>query len=169
MERSETPRVTSVTRRPRPVREPRTFRNIHIGHALLLIDAVHGPDSLDLPREPLLGGCYFYIQRISNLRRTDMPPSRPFRGHCGPCHWRGRRVAPACDRHASRLAGASPVKALGRQECWVYPLGIGNSTVAGRSYHLDLCHQVAESDSTCPRHRSRERRKGQYEGTRTRY
>ncbi len=27
---------------------------------------------------------------------------------------------------------------------------IGNPTAPGRSYHLDHCHQVPESDSNCP-------------------
>jgi hypothetical protein len=46
---------------------------------------------------------------------------------------------------------------------------IGNPTVPGQSYHLDLCHQVPESDSTFPRDRSRERRRGDSEETQARY
>ncbi len=58
--------------------------------------------------------------------------------------------------------GEETVTALMRQR-------IGNSTVPGRSYHLDHCHQVPESDSTCPRDRSREGRKRDFEETQARY
>ncbi len=46
---------------------------------------------------------------------------------------------------------------------------IGNSNVPGRSYHLDLCHQVSESDSNYPQDRSRESRMEHFGETRTQH
>ncbi len=46
---------------------------------------------------------------------------------------------------------------------------ISDPTLPGRSYHLDLCHQVPESDITFLWDGSRKGRKGRFEQTRARY
>ncbi len=46
---------------------------------------------------------------------------------------------------------------------------IGDPTLRGRSYHLDLCQQVPESDSIFLRDGSKEGRKRRFKQTRARY
>jgi signal transduction histidine kinase len=65
---------------------------------------------------------------------------------------RQRNYIEKADRSAEGLLGIindildfSKIMELSTENGW-----IGNITVPGRSYHLDHCHQVPESDSNCP-------------------
>jgi hypothetical protein len=89
-------------------------------------------------------------------------PELPDRDLFGP----RRPVHRSRDRQAGRHRARGDQKALparpDRQS-------IGNSTVPGRSYHFDLCHQDRKSDSKRPQNQGRERRRGHSEGTRIQY